>query len=176
MATEKWDIDVGHSSIDFSVRHMVVAKVRGQFTKWSGSLELDTDNLANSKASISIDATSIDTRDEKRDGHLKSADFLDTEKFPTIEFKSKRVEAKGKEALDIIGDLTIRGVTHEVTLSTEYGGRAKDPWGGERAGFHAKTKVDRKEFGLSWNQVLEAGGVLVGEHIEIAIDLEAKKA
>jgi polyisoprenoid-binding protein YceI len=175
MATETWDIDYGHSSIGFSVRHMVVAKVRGHFTKWEGKLSLDTENLAGSSVDVTIDATSIDTRDAQRDGHLKSPDFLDVEKFGTIAFKSTKVEKKADDEITVSGNLTIHGVTKEVVLTTEYGGRAKDPWGGERAGFTAKTKVNRKDFGLAWNQVLEAGGVLVGETIEISIDVEAKK-
>ncbi len=175
MANESWEIDLGHSSVGFSVRHMVVAKVRGQFGKWSGKLSLDTANLAASHVEVAIDAASIDTRDAQRDGHLRSPDFLDAEKFPTIGFKSTKVERVGDDGLKITGELTIRATTKEVVLTAEYGGRAKDPWGSERAGFHATTKIDRRDFGLGWNQVLEAGGVLVGETVEIAIDLEAKK-
>jgi polyisoprenoid-binding protein YceI len=175
MATEKWELDASHSGIHFSVRHMVVAKVRGQFEKWEGSLELDTNDLAKSSVSVTIDAASIDTKDAKRDEHLRSADFLDTAKFPSLTFKSKRVEAAG-EKLKIAGDLTIHGVTREVILDAEFAGRAKDPWGGERAGFSATTRVDRKDFGLVWNVALEAGGILVGDHVDIGIEVEAKKA
>jgi polyisoprenoid-binding protein YceI len=154
---------------------MVVAKVRGHFNKWSGKLTLDTNNLPGSSVQIAIEAGSVDTRDAQRDGHLAAPDFLNAAEFPLIEFKSKRVEQLG-EHLKVVGDLTIRGTTKEVTLDADYGGRAKDPWGGERTGFHATTKIDRRDFALSWNQVLETGGVLVGEAIEIAIDVEAKKA
>jgi polyisoprenoid-binding protein YceI len=175
MATEKWDIDAVHSSIGFTVRHMVVAKVHGQFTKWAGTLELDPGQLTTSKVDITIDAASIDTRDEKRDGHLKSADFLDVEKQPNITFKSKLIEKKGNDAYRMMGDLTIRGVTRDVVLDVEFGGRAKDPWGGDRMGFTAKGKIDRKDFGAKWNAALETGGVLVGDTVDLTIEIEAVK-
>jgi polyisoprenoid-binding protein YceI len=175
MATEKWEIDGVHSSVGFTVRHMVVAKVHGAFTKWGGTLELDPDQLTASKVDITIDAASIDTRDEKRNAHLKSADFLDVEKQPNITFKSKLVEKKGSDAFRMMGDLTIRGVTRDVVLDVEYGGRAKDPWGGERMGFTAKGKIDRKEFGAKWNAALEAGGFVVGDTVDINIEIEAVK-
>lgn len=175
MASEKFEIDLVHSSIGFWVRHLVVSKVHGTFTKWTGTLAFDTADLPKSKVEISIDVASLDTREAQRDGHLKSADFLDVEKFPSIEFKSGKVEKVSAEHYKVHGTLTLHGVTKEVVLDTEYGGRAKDPWGGERVGFTGKTKIDRKEFGLVWNQALEAGGLLVGEAVEIVIELEAKK-
>lgn len=175
MATENWDIDAVHSSIGFTVRHMVVSKVHGQFTKWGGTLELDPENLTASKIDITIDAASIDTRDEKRDGHLKSADFLDVEKQPSITFKSKLIEKKSADEYRMTGDLTIRGVTRDVTLDVEFGGRAKDPWGGDRMGFTAKGKIDRKDYGAKWNAALEAGGLLVGETVDLTIEVEAVK-
>lgn len=175
MSTEKWEIDYTHSSVDFAVRHMVVAKVKGHFEKWAAQLELDTANLANSKVSVTIDAASIQTREAQRDNHLRSPDFLNAEAFPHITFVSRKVESKNNEHFTITGDLTIHGVKKEVVLEGEYAGRAKDPWGAEKAGFTAKTKIDRKAFGLEWNQVLEAGGVLVGETVEIGIEIEAKK-
>ncbi len=176
MATETWEIDAAHSSVGFSVRHMVIAKVHGAFKQWSGKLALDTDDLTRSSIEVTIDTASIDTRDEKRDAHLKSADFLDSDKFPHIVFKSKRVEKSAAETFQVTGDLSVHGVTREVVLDAEYGGRAKDPWGGERAGFTIRTKLDRKDFGLQWNVALEAGGVLVGETIDVTIEVEAKKA
>jgi len=175
MATETWEIDVSHSSVTFSVRHMVVAKVHGAFTQWTGKLELDTTDLPKSRVEVTIDTASIDTRDEKRDAHLKSPDFLDVGAFPHLVFTSKRVEKSGSDTFKIVGDLSLHGVTREVTLDAEYGGRAKDPWGGERAGFTARTKLDRKEFGLQWNVALETGGVLVGETIDVNVEVEAKK-
>jgi polyisoprenoid-binding protein YceI len=175
MATETWEIDAAHSSVAFSVRHMVVAKVHGAFKQWTGKLELDTSDLTRSKIEVTIDTASIDTRDEKRDAHLASADFLDSQKYPHMEFKSRRVEKTGSDTFKIVGDLSLHGVTREVTLDAEYGGRAKDPWGGERAGFTARTKLDRKDFALQWNVALETGGVLVGDAVEITIEVEAKK-
>ena len=175
MATEKWDIDVGHSSIGFTVRHMVISKVHGQFAKWEGELMLDTAALEKSSVAVRIDVASIDTREAQRDTHLRSADFFDAEKFPTIDFKSSRIEKNG-DALRVHGALSIRGVTRDVVVDAEYGGRGKDPWGGERVGFTAHAKVNRTEVGLKWNQVLEAGGVLVGETIDITLELQAKRA
>jgi polyisoprenoid-binding protein YceI len=158
------------------VRHLVVAKVRGHFTKFGGSIELDPDRLQDSTVAVSIDTASIDTREAQRDAHLKSADFLDVENFPTMDFKSTKVEQQGGERLKVTGDLTIHGVTKSVVLDTEYAGRTKDPWGGERVGFSATTKVDRKDFGLKWNMALEAGGFVVGDTVEISLDVEATKA
>jgi len=169
-----WDIDHVHSSVTFTVRHMVVAKVRGEFQKWEAKLNLDTSDLPKSSVDVTIDASSISTRDEKRDGHLKSPDFLDVAKFPTLTFKSKRVEKTG-DKFKLVGDLTIHGVTKEVTLEGEHPGVAKSPWGTESAGFSAHTKINRKDFGLEWNQALETGGLLVGEHVDIAIDVEAMR-
>lgn len=175
MATEKWDIDTSHSSVGFSVRHMVISKVHGHFTKWGGELALDLEDLARSSVSIEIDAASIDTREPKRDEHLRSPDFFDAEKFPKLTFKSEKIQRTGDDSAKVTGALTIHGVTREATLDVELGGVGKDPWGGQRAGFSAKTRINRKDFGLSWNQALEAGGVLVGENIDITIELQAKK-
>jgi len=176
MAAEKWEIDTVHSGVGFTVRHMVIAKVHGQFTKWTGALELDTTNLPASKVEVKIEAASIDTRDAQRDGHLRSADFLDAEKHPYIEFRSTRIEESGAKKYKVHGDLTIRGVKREVVLDTVFGGQGKDPWGAQRVGFEATTKVDRKDFGLQWNTALEAGGVLVGDTVDISLEVEAKKA
>jgi polyisoprenoid-binding protein YceI len=175
MALEKWEIDSSHSGVHFSVRHMVVAKVRGQFARWSGSFVADDGDLGQARVEVAIDASSIDTGLADRDAHLRSQDFLDVGRFPEITFTSKRVEGQGDEALRVTGDLTIRGVTREVLLEVEPGGRTKDPWGNERAGFTARAAIDRKDFGLTWNQVLEAGGVLVGDRISIEIEVEAVK-
>lgn len=175
MALEKWEIDSSHSGVHFSVRHMVIAKVRGQFARWSGNVLAEDGDLARATVEVVIDASSIDTGVADRDGHLKSSDFLDVASFPEITFKSKRVEQQSDEALRVTGELSIHGVTREVTLDVEYSGRTKDPWGNERAGFTAKTAIERKDFGLTWNQVLEAGGVLVGDRINIEIEIEAVK-
>ena len=170
-----WTIDASHSSIHFIARHMVITKVRGSFKSFKGALELDDADMTKSKIDVTIDAASIDTAEEKRDAHLKSADFFDVEKFPTLTFKSKSITKKG-DAYEVLGDLTIHGVTKEVVLATQFEGKGKDPWGGERVAFEAKTKVDREDFGLKWNQVLEAGGLLVSNKIDIELEVQAIKA
>ncbi|MCS6915418.1 MAG: YceI family protein [Myxococcales bacterium] len=175
MALERWEIDSGHSGIHFSVRHMVVAKVRGQFSRWSATIVAEDGDLARAQVEAVIDASSIETGIADRDAHLKSPDFLDVANYPELTFKSKRVESLGGGRFLVLGDLTIRGVTREVALDVEHGGRIKDPWGNERAGFMARTSIDRKDFGLRWNQVLEAGGLLVGDRVDIEIDVEAVK-
>jgi polyisoprenoid-binding protein YceI len=174
MATNHWDIDVGHSAIHFWVRHMVISKVHGRFAKWSGAIALDAQDLTKSSVEVRIDAASIDTQVADRDAHLKSADFLDVAKYPELTFRSKKIE-KASGGYRVTGDLTLHGVTKEVTLEAEFAGTGKDPWGNERAGFSAKAALDRREFGLTWNAAVEAGGVLVGEKVEIAIELEAIK-
>jgi polyisoprenoid-binding protein YceI len=174
MALVNYTIDTGHSSVGFAVRHMVVAKTRGRFTKFSGSFAFDPADLAHSHVAVTIDAASIETHDAQRDGHLRGGDFLDAENHKEITFKSKRVEGSGSD-LKVVGDLTIRGTTHEVALDVEYHGGGKDPWGNEKVGFSAKTAINRKDYGLSWNAALETGGVLVGEKVEIEIDVEAVK-
>ncbi len=175
MASEKWEIDSSHSGIHFSVRHMVVAKVRGQFARWSGTVSAEDGDLARASVNVVIDASSIGTGVADRDTHLKSADFLDVARHPEMTFKSTRVEKLGDDRLRVVGELTIRGTTREVVLDVEYDGQTKDPWGNVRAGFSAKTSIERKDFGLSWNQVLEAGGVLVGDRVAIEIEVEAVK-
>ena len=175
MALEKWEIDSSHSGVHFSVRHMVISKVRGQFARWTGTILAEDGDLGRATVDVVIDATSIDTGVADRDTHLKSADFFNVVAYPEITFKGTRVERQGEDQLKLIGALTIRGVTREVALEVEYSGRAKDPWGNERAGFAAKTAIDRKDFGLTWNQLLEAGGVMVGDRVTIEIEVEAVK-
>jgi polyisoprenoid-binding protein YceI len=174
MATNHWDIDVGHSAIHFWVRHMVISKVHGRFAKWSGAIALDAQDLTRSSVEVRIDAASIDTQVADRDAHLKSPDFLDVARYPELTFRSKKIE-KAAGGYRVTGDLTLHGVTREVALEAEFAGTGKDPWGNERAGFSAKGALDRREFGLTWNAAVEAGGVLVGEKVEIAIELEAIK-
>jgi polyisoprenoid-binding protein YceI len=171
-----WNIDSAHSGINFSIRHMVVSKVRGRFGKFAGNLDLDDADLTKSTLTVTIDASSIDTGVGQRDDHLRGADFFGVEQFPELRFHSKRVERLGQDEYRVIGDLTIRDVTREVALDVEYGGQGKDPWGNERVAFSAKAAIDRTDFGLKWNQVLEAGGVLVGEKIQIELDVQAVKA
>jgi polyisoprenoid-binding protein YceI len=173
--TTTWDLDPAHSSANFSVKHMMIAKVHGGFTKLTGKLTLDRGNLSASSVEATIDASSIDTREAKRDEHLRSADFFDVTKYPTLTFKSKRFEGSGDE-LKILGELTIHGVTKEVTLDVEAPStEMKDPWGNTKIGASATTKIKRKDFGLSWNAALETGGVLVGDDITITLDLQFAK-
>lgn len=167
-----WQIDLSHSSVQFTVRHMMLSKARGRFETFSGTVELDEANPAASAVSVQIEAASINTKDEKRDGHLKSPDFLNTEAFPTLTFTSKRVDVTDATHARIVGDLTIRDVTKEVVLDTEYLGQAKAPWGTTSAGFSATTTINRKDWGLTWNVILETGGVLVGEEVTIEIEIE----
>ncbi len=167
-----WQIDPAHSAVDFSVRHMMIATVRGSFTKFSGTVELDPEHPQLSTVEVQIEAASIDTREPNRDAHLRSADFLDADNHPYLTFKSKRVEVIDADHARIIGDLTIRGVAREVVLDTEYTGQAKSPWGTTSAGFEAQTKFKRSDWGLTWNAGLETGGVLVSDEIKVNIQLE----
>jgi polyisoprenoid-binding protein YceI len=155
---------------------MVIAKVRGRFTKFTGTVAIDEKDLTRSTLDVRVDASSIDTGIADRDAHLRSPDFFDVATFPELAYRSKRVEKISDTHYRVVGDLTIKDVTREVPLDVEYGGTAKDPTGNLRLGFTAKARVDRREFGLRWNQVLEAGGVLVGEHVDIDIEVEAMKA
>ena len=173
MSQATYQIDPAHTAAHFSVRHMMISNVHGEFTKVSGTVKLDVESPQNSSVEALIDAASINTREAPRDAHLKSADFFDVDKYPQIAFRSKAVQAEGGD-LKVKGDLTIHGVTREVTLNVEGPTpEAKDPWGNQRIGATASTKINRKDFGLVWNVALEAGGVLVGEEIKISIDLEA---
>ena len=176
MTTNNWNIDVAHSGINFSIRHMVVSKVRGRFAKYTGAIKLDDDDITRSVVEATIDASSIDTGTGQRDDHLRSADFFDVARFPELRFRSTRIERLAEDRYRVAGDLTIRDVTRPVSLEVEYGGRARDPWGNERAGFIARTSLDRKDFGLRWNQALEAGGVLVGDRVDIELEVQAVKA
>ena len=174
--SNQWQFDMQHSGVSFTVRHMLVSKVRGRFTRWSGALQFLPDNPSLSSVEVSIETASVDTHEAQRDGHLRSGDFFDVEKFPAITFKSTRVERRGDGEFLVTGDLTIRGVSRPVLLEVEYGGAMRDPWGNERAGFTAKTTIDRKEFGISFNQVLDHGGLALGEKVSIDIDIEATRA
>jgi polyisoprenoid-binding protein YceI len=176
MNTNSWNIDTTHSGINFSIRHMVVSKVRGRFARYTGTVALDDRDLTQSVVQATIDASSIDTGTPQRDTHLRSADFFDVEKYPEIRFQSRRIEKLEASRYRVVGDLTIRDITREVSLDVEYGGRATDPWGNERIGFIATTALDRKDFGLQWNQVLEAGGVLVADRVEVELEVQAVRA
>ena len=176
MSTQTWQFDLSHSSINFHVCHLMVSKVHGRFTKWDGILEIDPENLANSRVEVTIDAASLDTQEPKRDDHLRSPDFFEVEKFPQLTFKGTKVEKRGDDRYALTGDLTIHGVTRSVTLDVEGGDVVKDPWGGVRTGYSAKTSISRKDYGLTWNVALETGGIVVGDKIEITIEIEAIKA
>jgi polyisoprenoid-binding protein YceI len=177
MALVKWNLDHAHSSVDFTVRHLLVSKVRGRFTKWTGELHVDEQDLTHSRVDVEIDVASVDTHEAQRDAHLRSGDFFEADKHPRIVFKSKRVEEKGKDHLAVTGDLSIRGATREVVLDVERGGViAKDPWGKRRAGFTATAKINRKDFGVNFNQVLDQGGLALGEEVAITIEIEATTA
>lgn len=166
-------IDPSHTSVGFTVRHLMVTKVRGSFEKVSGTVKYDPNEPEKIVIDATIDAASINTGEAKRDEHLRSPDFFDVAKHPTLTFKSKKAKVLGKGKLEVIGDLTIRGVTKEVTLQVEgLDQEIKDPWGNVRRGATATTRINRKDFGLAWNQVLETGGVVVGEDVDIQIDVE----
>jgi len=170
-----WQIDSAHSLVEFSVRHMMISTVRGRFEKFDGLVDFYENDPTNAVIDIEIDVTSINTNEPQRDGHLRSADFFDVANYPTINFKSTRVEKVDNGHGRIIGDLTIKDITKEVVLDVTYAGVAKSPWGGSSVGASATTAINREDWGLTWNQTLETGGVLVGKEIKIAIELELVK-
>jgi len=167
-----WEIDAAHSGVGFVARHLMVAKVRGRFAKFSGKVTIG-ETPETSSVQATIDAAGIDTADEMRDGHLRSPDFLDVEKYPTLEFRSTSAEQRGPTALRLNGELTIRDVTRPVTLDVEYLGLATDPFGNDHAVFSAETEIDREDWGITWNKALETGGVLVGRKVKIELEIQA---
>ena len=169
-------IDGSHSSVVFKVKHLAISSVPGRFGDVSGTFSFDPANVEGSKAEAAIKASSINTMDAKRDDHLKGADFLDASKFPTIQFKTTKVEKVSDTAFNALGDLTIHGVTKPVVLNVTFGGAAKDPWGKERAAFEAKTTINRKDFGLTWSKVIESGALVVGDEVQITLEVEGVKA
>jgi polyisoprenoid-binding protein YceI len=177
MSATTWNLDPAHSTAEFKVRHMMISWVKGKFTGLSGALTLHESDHAYSGVEATIDVATITTGADDRDNHLKSADFFDAAQFPTINFKSTRVESKGKGEFAVTGDLTMHGITKPVTFSVEQLSEpSKDPWGNQRIGIEAITKVNRKDFGLNWNTALETGGVLVGEDVTITLDVQFVKA
>jgi polyisoprenoid-binding protein YceI len=175
-AKTTWKIDPAHSLIEFAVRHLMITTVKGRFGGVEGTVLLDEADSAFADVDVRIDIASIDTREPQRDAHLRSADFFDVETYPHMTFTSKRQLARDGSQFKLAGDLTLHGVTKEVVLDVTEEGRGKDPWGGERLGFSATAKIKRSDFGLTWNQTLEAGGVLVGDDIRISLDLELVKS
>jgi polyisoprenoid-binding protein YceI len=170
-----WTIDPAHSTIEFVAKHMMITTVKGRFADVTGTIVADEATFADSTVEVTMQAESLDTRTGERDAHLRSPDFFDVEKFPTASFKSSRIEASGGDRYRVTGDLTLHGVTRPVVLNATYEGAGKDPWGGERAGFSASLTIDRKDFGLEWNKALETGGLLVGEKVELTLEVEAVK-
>ncbi len=176
-ATTTWNIDPVHSTAQFKVKHMMISNVKGEFKDITGKLELSETDITRSRVEASVDAATINTREVQRDAHLKSADFLDVEKFPGLTFKSTRVSKTSVDELAVEGDLSIHGVTRNVVFQVE-GPSApiKDPWGNTRLGISATTRINRKDFGLVWNSTLETGGILVGDEVTITVDVEFVKA
>ncbi|WHY87074.1 YceI family protein [Neobacillus novalis] len=175
MEKTKWNVDTAHSSVDFSIRHMMVSKVRGTFHNFEASIEADLDDLTTASIEFSVDVNSVDTRNEERDNHLRSADFFDVENNPKMTFKSTKIIKKSPGEYEITGDLTIRGTTNPETFSLTYEGSGKDPWGNVKAGFEAHGSISRSEYGLKWNAALETGGVLVADQVQITLEVQAAK-
>lgn len=176
MTIQNWTFDPAHSEISFKVRHMMFSKVTGYFTEWEGEFAFDPENPANAKTTVTIAVDSIDTKNADRDAHLKSGDFFDAEAFPQMRFDSTSFEQVDGADLKVHGNLTIRDKTVPVTLDVEYHGKGIDPWGNQRVGFSGKVDLDREAFGLTWNQALEAGGVLVGKKVEVELQVQATLA
>jgi polyisoprenoid-binding protein YceI len=170
-----WQLDPSHTLVEFSVKHLVFTTVKGRFTGVSGQIVIAGDDPTRGSVSVTIDASSIDTRDEKRDEHLRSGDFIETAEYPNIVFTSKRIEPVGGNRFRVVGDLSIRGVTREVVLDATYNGQAKAPWGTEVISYSATAEINRKDYGVNWNVALETGGWAVGDTVKITIEAEAIK-
>ncbi|MHB1610869.1 MAG: YceI family protein [Sulfobacillus sp.] len=169
----RWNIDVAHSTAEFSIRHLMISTVKGRFSGIEGYFEGEPEHLQTGNVDVTLDIATVDTRQAERDAHLRSADFFDVEKFPKMTFKSQQISLVGDNRYQVVGDLTIHGVTRSETFDVSFEGRAKDPWGGERAGFSGHTSINRKDYGLQWNVALEAGGVMVGDQVKINVEIEA---
>lgn len=172
---QTWKLDESHSNVTFAVEHMVISETVGKFGKFDVEVAGNKDDFSDAFVSAKIDVASINTENEKRDGHLKSADFFDVEKYPVIELKNAKLEKKDAKKFELKGDLTMHGVTKPVTFATTFKGIAKDPWGNTKAGFKCETKLNRKDFGLVWNKTLESGGLLVGDEVHITVNIELNK-
>ncbi len=175
MTNTKWIVDPTHSAIEFSVKHMMIAKVKGSFNKFEASILANPTDLTTAEIDFTVDVSSIDTRNADRDNHLRSADFFDVEKNPTLTFKSTKIVKTDEDEYDVTGDVTLNGVTQEETFNITFEGQGKDPWGNEKAGFSGKGKVKRSDYGLTYNAALETGGVLIGDQITLTIEIEAAK-
>ncbi|RAV16444.1 YceI family protein [Paenibacillus contaminans] len=175
MANTKWAVDASHSSLDFSVKHMMIAKVKGTFHAFEAQIEADPSDLTSASIRFDIDLNSIDTKNSDRDAHLRSADFFEIEKYPKLTFVATSIERTGDGEYDVTGDVSLHGVTRSETFEVSFEGAGKDPWGNEKAGFSAKGSLKRSDYGLTYNAVLETGGVLIGDEVKISIEIEAAK-
>ncbi|MFD1736821.1 YceI family protein [Bacillus salitolerans] len=175
MTVSKWALDKAHSSVDFSVRHMMISSVKGSFNEFSASIEADPSDLTTAKIEFTIELASVDTRNDDRDNHLRSADFFDVENTPTMTFTSTQITKKADDEYEVTGNLSLHGKTNQETFLVTFEGEGKDPWGNLKVGFSAEGKINRSDYGLSWNAALETGGVLVGDQIKVALQLQATK-
>lgn len=176
MTKTKWAIDPTHSSVEFSIRHMMFTNVKGSFQTYEASIEADPSDLTTADITFSVDLASVDTKNEDRDNHLRSADFFDVENKPKMTFTSTKVEKKDEREYAVTGDLSLNGVTKSETFDVTFEGQGKDPWGNEKAGFSAEGTLNRSDYGLTWNAALETGGVLVGDKVKISLEIQAAKA
>ena len=176
MTNTKWALDPVHSSVDFSIKHMMIANVKGTFNKFDAVVEANPQDLTTANIQFTVDLASIDTRNADRDNHLRSGDFFDVENHPSMTFQSTKIVNKGDGEYDVTGDLIIRGVTKAETFEVNFEGSGKDPWGNEKVGFTVEGSIKRSDFGLTWNSALETGGVLVGDKVKITLDVQAAKA
>ncbi|MEF2247513.1 YceI family protein [Paenibacillus sp. IITD108] len=176
MTKSAWAVDVAHSAIEFSVRHMMIAKVKGLFHEFEAKIEADPFDLTTADIAFSIDLNSVDTRNNDRDAHLRSADFFEIEKYPTMDFQSTSITKTGDDEYNVTGNVTLRGVTHSETFKVVFEGAGKDPWGNEKVGFSVKGSLKRSNYGLTYNAVLETGGVLIGDDVAVSLDIEASRA
>jgi polyisoprenoid-binding protein YceI len=175
MSKVKWSVDPSHSSLDFSIRHMMIAKVKGTFHSFDATVEADPADLTTADILVTVDLSSIDTRNTDRDAHLRSADFFDVENFPKMTFQSTKITKTGDGEYNVTGDLTLHGVTKPETLSVTFEGAGKDPWGNEKVGFSGQGSIKRSDFGLTYNAALETGGVLIADEVKISLEIEAVK-
>jgi len=176
MAKTKWVVDPTHSSVDFSIRHMMFTNVKGAFHTYDATIEADPTDLTSADISFSVDLASVDTKNADRDNHLRSADFFDVENKPKMTFSATKIEKKDEEEYSVTGDLTLNDVTKEETFVVTFEGQGKDPWGNEKAGFSAEGTLNRSDYGLTWNAALETGGVLVGDKVKVSLQIQAAKA
>jgi polyisoprenoid-binding protein YceI len=176
MTISKWAVDNAHSSIDFSVRHMMIANVKGSFQNFDATIEADVTDLTTANIAFNVELASIDTRNEDRDNHLRSADFFDVENHPTMTFKSSKIARVDEDEYEVTGELSLHGVTKTETFKVTFEGQGKDPWGNEKVGFSVNGSVNRTDYGLTWNAALETGGVLIGDKVKVSLQIEAAKA